>query len=125
MLDGSERFALPIACLCDGVPVFVLGSSSVRCQGAATIIYTANATNNTGITYSLDAASAGGGVILNTTNGNVIYPAGWSGTTIITASASGCNGPLTSSHTVTVTPTVGVPAFALGASSTRCQERGL
>ncbi len=107
-----------------GVPVFGLGSTSVRCQGAATIMYTATATNSTGMTYSLDAASAAGGVILNTTNGNVIYPSGWSGTTIITASANGCNGPRSSTHTVTVTPTVGVPVFALGATSTRCQGAG-
>ena len=107
-----------------GTPVFTLGATSTRCQGAATIMYTATSTNSTGMTYSLDAASAAGGVILNTTNGNVIYPAGWSGTTTITASATGCNGPRTSTHTVTVTPTVGLPIFVSGATSTRCQGAG-
>ena len=106
------------------VPVFVLGSSSVRCQGAATIMYTANSSNSTGMSYSVDAASTAGGVLINVTNGNVVYPAGWSGTTIITASANGCNGPRTSTHTVTITPTVGLPVFAFGVTSTRCQGAG-
>ncbi len=106
------------------IPVFTLGATTTRCQGNGAVIYTANATNTTGITYSLDAASIAGGVVLNSTNGQVNYPAGWSGTTIITASAAGCNGPATASHTVTVTPTVGTPVFALGSSSFRCLGGG-
>ena len=101
-------------------PVFVSGTSSSRCQAAGTITYTASATNTTGITYTLDAASLAGGNSINSTTGAVTYAAGWSGTTTITASAAGCNGPLASTHTVTVNPSVAVPVFALGVSSVRC-----
>ena len=104
-----------------GTPVFTLGASSTRCQGAGTVTYTASATNTTGITYSLDAASIAGGNTINSSTGDVTYVAGWSGTSTITASAAGCNGPRTATHTVTVTPTVGTPVFTLGATSTRCQ----
>ncbi len=107
-----------------GTPVFTLGSSSTRCQGAGSVTYTAAATNSTGMTYSLDAASITGGNSIVSGTGVVTYVAGWSGTSIITASAAGCNGPKTATHTVTITPTVGTPVFTLGASSTRCQGAG-
>ena len=103
-----------------GLPIFTLGATSTRCQGAGTVTYTATATNNTGITYSLDAASIAGGNSINSATGAVTYAAGWSGTSIITASASGCNGPRTATHTVTINATVGTPAFTLGANSSRC-----
>ena len=63
------------------------GQLQLRCQGAGTVTYTATATNTTGITYSLDAASVTGGNTINTATGAVTYVAGWSGTSIITASA--------------------------------------
>ncbi len=112
-----------------GTPVFSLGATSSRCQlnngsGSVSVTYSATATNSTGITYSLDAASIAGGLSINSANGSVSYIAGWSGTTIITANATGCNGPATSTHTVTVTPLVGTPVFAMGANSTRCQGSG-
>ncbi|OOG77795.1 hypothetical protein, partial [Flavobacterium sp. A45] len=55
--------------------------------------------------------------------GAVTYAAGWSGTTTITASAAGCNGPATTTHVVTITPTVTINAFS-PATSTRCQVAG-
>jgi autotransporter-associated beta strand protein len=96
--------------------------TATRCQGAATVMTITYATNSTGITYSLDAttaAFAGNSIVEET--GAVTYAAGWAGTTIITASAAGCEGPVTTDLTVTVTPTVSVDAF-LPATSTRCQE---
>ena len=88
-----------------GIPVFALGATSSRCQGAETITYTATADNTTGITYSLDAGSLAGGNSIVSTTGAVTYTAGWTGTTIITATAEGCsNGPTTATHTVTVNP---------------------
>lgn len=108
-----------------GNPVFALGASSTICQGATTVTYTATATNNTGITYSLDLASRTAGNTIVAATGAVTYVAGWSGTSVITASATGCNGPAASNHTVTITPTVGVPVFTLGASSSRCQATGV
>ncbi len=104
-----------------GTPAFTLGASSTRCQGTGTVTYIATASNSTSITYSLDAASITGGNAINASTGAVTYAAGWSGTSIITATASGCTGPATATHTVTITPTVGSPVFALGASSIRCQ----
>lgn len=88
-----------------GTPVFALGATSNRCQEAGTVTYTATATNNNGITYSLDATTAafvGNSIV--TTTGAVTYAVGWSGTTTITASAAGCDGPATAIHTVTVYP---------------------
>ena len=103
-----------------GTPTFTAGATSSRCQGTGTVTYGASASNNTGITYSLDAASLGGGLTINSGTGAVTYVSGWSGTTIITATATGCNGPTTATHTVTVNGTVAVPVFAAGSSSTRC-----
>ena len=108
-----------------GAPVFVMGAASTRCQGIATITYTASSTNSTSLTYALDAASVAGGNSINSSTGTVIYSATWSGNTTITATASGCNGPVTSSHVVTVTPTLGTPVFALGLESVRTQGAGV
>ena len=105
-------------------PVFTLGATSTRCQGAGIVTYVAAANNTTGIAYSLDVTSVGGGNSIVSTTGDVTFAAGWSGTSVITASAAGCNGPLTAIHTVTITPTVGTPVFSLGATSTRCQGAG-
>ena len=74
-------------------PSVYSGCNSTVCQAPGTITYTANATNTTGITYSLDAASLTGGNTINAGTGAVTYATGWTGTTIITASAAGCNGP--------------------------------
>ncbi|HYC30498.1 MAG TPA: hypothetical protein VEB42_16800, partial [Chitinophagaceae bacterium] len=79
-------------------PVFTMGASSTRCMGAGNVTYTATATNTTGITYSLDAASLAAGNTINSSTGEVTYIAGYTGTSTITASAAGCGGPLTASH---------------------------
>ena len=104
-----------------GTPVFTLGATSTRCQGAGLVLYDASASSTTGITYTIDAASISGGNVMNATTGNLTFAAGWSGTTTITASAAGCSGPRTATHVITITPTVGSPVFVLGTSSTRCQ----
>jgi len=85
-----------------GTPVFALGSSSTICQGAQSITYTATAANNTGLVYSIDAASQAGGNSINPSTGQVTYTDGWTGTTIITATASGCNGPVIAQHTAII-----------------------
>lgn len=107
-----------------GTPVFTLGATSTRCQGNSNVNYTASASNNTGLVYSLDAASLAAGLTINASNGSVNYTPGWNGTSIITVTASGCNGPATATHAATSTPTVGTPVFALGTSSTRCFSAG-
>src|SRR5207237_6846320 len=42
----------------------------------------------------------------------------------VSATADGCNGPITAIHKITITPTVGAPVFILGVSSSRCQGTG-
>ena len=76
-------------------------TTSTRCQGAGTVTYTTTAANSTGITYSLDATSLAGGNTIVAATGSVTYVSTWSGTTTITASAAGCNGPATTTHVVT------------------------
>ncbi|MCP3907092.1 MAG: hypothetical protein GY712_03655, partial [Oceanicoccus sp.] len=71
-------------CTVIGTPVFTLGATSTRCQGAGSVTYDATSTNSTGMTYSLDAASITGGNTINSTTGEVTYDASWSGTTTIT-----------------------------------------
>jgi len=84
-----------------GAPIFTLGATSSRCRGAGTVAYTSTATNTTGITYTLDPASTTGGNSIVAATGVVTYIAGWSGSSIITASAAGCSGPKTTKHTAT------------------------
>ena len=85
-----------------GTPVFALGVSSARDQGAVPVTYTATASNSTGITYSLDAASLTGGNSIDPLTGKVTYVALWSWKSIITATATGCNGTKTADHVVGV-----------------------
>ncbi|RPH30068.1 MAG: DUF3494 domain-containing protein, partial [Bacteroidales bacterium] len=111
---------IPAGCGDVGTPVFTLGATSSRYQGAGTVTYTATADNTTGITYSLDATTAafsGNSIVAST--GEVTYAAGWSGTTTITASAAGTNGPTTATHTVTICPTT-VPTISAGSATTFC-----
>ena len=94
---------------------------STRCQGAETVIYTTTGNNIISITYSIDGASIAGGNTIDGATGTVTYAAGWSGTTTITASAAGCNGPATTTHIVTVNPSTGATSFISGAT-TVCQN---
>jgi gliding motility-associated-like protein len=104
-----------------GVPAFLLGTTSTRCQGAGIVTYSAVATNTTGITYNLDAASIAAGNSIVSATGAVTFAAGWSGTTLITATAAGCGGPMTAIHTVTITPTVGTPSIPTPSATIICQ----
>jgi Bacterial Ig domain/Secretion system C-terminal sorting domain len=106
------------------VPVFA-ASASTRCQGGNLVTYIATASNYTTLRYTLDATTAAfAGNSINSITGVVAYAANWSGTTIITATAQGCNGPQIATHTVTTTPTVGTPIFSTS-SLTRCQGAGV
>ena len=79
-------------------------SSTSRCQGAGTITVTTTAVNSLGLTYDLDASSLTGGNTINPSTGEITFSAGWSGTTTVTASATGCNGPVTTNYVITVNP---------------------
>ncbi|MFD1601433.1 T9SS sorting signal type C domain-containing protein [Flavobacterium artemisiae] len=107
-----------------GTPAFSAGSTSSRCQGAGPVTYGATATNSTGIAYTLDATSSAAGNTINASSGAVTYTASWSGTSTITATAAGCGGPLSSTHTVTTAATISAPIFAAGSTSSRCQGTG-
>ena len=125
--EGYENAVTDIQSLnvefCDPIttPIFTLGASSGRCQEAGTETYTASSTNSTGLSYSLDATSLAAAVSINSTTGEVTYTAGWSGTSIITATATGCGGPKMATHTVNTISTVDTPEFTLGSSSQRCK----
>ncbi len=83
-----------------GTPAFTLGASSSRCQAAGTVSYAATAANATSISYALDATSIAGGNSISATTGDVTFASGWSGSSTITATAAGCNGPVAAVHTV-------------------------
>ncbi|MFT3945847.1 MAG: gliding motility-associated C-terminal domain-containing protein [Agriterribacter sp.] len=83
-----------------GLPVFAAGTGSSRCQDTGRIMYSASASNTTGITYSLSPISAGS---INAITGEVIWNQSFSGIATVSASAAGHNGPSVSQHTVTVT----------------------
>ncbi|MEI6569155.1 MAG: hypothetical protein WCR20_20915, partial [Verrucomicrobiota bacterium] len=100
-------------------------ATHTRCQGAGMVTNTTTANNATGITYTLDAATAAfTGNSINATTGAVTYAAGWSGKTTITATASGCNASPTTAFVETTTPTVTIAAFT-PATSSRCQGVGI
>ncbi|PKH49165.1 hypothetical protein CXF68_00015, partial [Tenacibaculum sp. Bg11-29] len=121
---SSELVDKPIVTVTPTVTIAAFSpTTSTRCQGAGNVTTTTTGTNTTGITYSLDAASLTGGNSINGATGEVTYVAGWSGTTTITASAAGCSGPATTTHVVTITPTVTIAAFS-PTTSTRCQGAG-
>ena len=95
-----------------GIPVFTLGASSVICKGSAPITYTATVINAFTLTYSLDAASLAAGNTINSTTGRVTFASGWTGTSQITATATGCGAPATAIHSVTINPTPTVTLVA-------------
>ncbi len=97
---GSEGSATVTIEPAIGSPVFIPGPDTSRCQGAGTVSYTASSANSTYIAYSLDATSLAAGNTIDTATGFVNFTAGWSGISVITATAYGCGGPQTVSHTV-------------------------
>ncbi|MDP1623708.1 MAG: FISUMP domain-containing protein [Bacteroidales bacterium] len=103
-----------------GIPIFADGAISARCQGMATYAYTATAANSTGMLYSLDAISTAAGNSIDTNTGEVNYTASWTGTSVITASADGCNGPKYSEHTVTIHPLLPVSILVTESANPVC-----
>ncbi len=83
-------------------PVFAAGPESFHCQGVPSVTYTATAAHSVSLSYDLDAASMAAGITLDTATGTVSFPSAWYGTSVITAKATGCGGPKTAQHTVTV-----------------------
>lgn len=82
---------------------FDLGSESGVCPGGSVNTYSARATGDTSIVYSIDAVSSSAGVTIYPDFGAVTFPSTYSGTVEITATAEGCGGSGSVTHTVTVT----------------------
>jgi hypothetical protein len=99
---------------------FSSGTSN-RCQGAGTLILTTTAAYySTPVAYSLDATTAAfTGNSINASTGAVTFAAGWNGTTTITASAAGCNGPATTTHVMTV---IALPAPVITGPTSVCNS---
>ena len=92
-------------------PEFIMGATSSRYKEAGSVIYSATAANSTDITYTIDSVSlvAGNSIVKET--GELSYVDQWIGTTVITAIASGFNGPATAIHianTTTATQSRGI-----------------
>ncbi len=103
-----------------GTPVFAAGATSARCQGAGSATYTATAPGSTSISYTLDANSLAAGNSIIAPTGAVSFAAGWSGTSTITATAQGCNGPTSSAHTVNISvPSTGGTVYLDGVSGNK------
>ncbi|MBX3253853.1 MAG: DUF11 domain-containing protein [Chitinophagaceae bacterium] len=82
-------------------PVFSDDAITVRCQAVGADIINATADHSSGMSYSLAPATAG---TINTATGEITWNAAFSGSATITASATGCNGTVTATHTITVNP---------------------
>ncbi|MDD3875786.1 MAG: T9SS type A sorting domain-containing protein [Bacteroidales bacterium] len=76
-----------------GNPVFGTGILTERCQGAETISISASSLNADSVVYSLDAAGILAGNQIQAGTGILTFDSLFSGTTTITATAYGCNGP--------------------------------
>ena len=100
--ESTDRLAVEVILNGDvEAPIFSLGATSTRCLVAGNVTYSAIAVNSSSITYSLDVTSVAEGNIIDAASGEVTFVEDWGGTSTITASAEGCNGPVTSTHTVT------------------------
>ncbi|WP_231491401.1 DUF11 domain-containing protein [Pedobacter sp. Leaf170] len=93
-------------------PVFASGLSNTRCQGYSVNTYTATATNSNAISYSLSPSTSG---VINAITGELTWATGFSGNATITATATGCSGPVSSNFVVTVES-----AGSVGGSTTIC-----
>ncbi|HNS17366.1 MAG TPA: HYR domain-containing protein [Bacteroidales bacterium] len=102
-----------------GIPVFELGEFSTACSGSEPIIYSATAENAITLTYSLDPTSLAAGNTINPNTGEVTFASGYTGTILITATATGCGPNTTAIHSVTVLPS---PTVSLVASPTTICE---
>ncbi|AWG24164.1 gliding motility-associated C-terminal domain-containing protein [Flavobacterium kingsejongi] len=91
---------------------FDLGATSSICAGATQLYYAVG--NNevpVGNNYTITPASAG--TITSLVNGATIrWNTAFSGEAVITATATGCNGSVAGTHTVTVIPLPGAPTGA-------------
>jgi len=94
-------------------PVFNTGLPVERCMGLDTLGFPATALNADSVIYTINGAAAGN--IMNNQTGVLIFDSLFHGTTLITATAYGCNGPLSTSHQITTHP---LPAITLNLQDT-------
>ncbi|MES2645345.1 MAG: PKD-like domain-containing protein [Bacteroidota bacterium] len=93
-----------------GLPVFTAGASTV-CQDSPDETYTATATNSTSISYSVSPSGAG---TINPVTGTMNWSSTFTGSATITATATGCNGPVSFAKVVTVNPKPSITSGSTG-----------
>lgn len=98
------------------VPVFSNPPAPTRCQEVDTLSITATAPNADHITYSLDNTSLAAGNTIGSTSGQIIFTPAYTGPSTITATATGCNGPQTTSLNLLTYP---VPTLTLSSDTSR------
>jgi hypothetical protein len=121
-LATTNSLAISGEALCPtaATPVFALGATSSRCMGAESVSYSASSANSYSLTYSLDAASLAANNTIVANTGVVTYNPTWTGTSVITVLATGCNGNATASHTVTINATASTVSIT-PSSATICE----
>jgi uncharacterized repeat protein (TIGR01451 family) len=95
-------------------PVFAAGSNSRRCRATESLVYSATAAHATGMVYSLDAVSLAAGNTIHPDTGEVSFLNSWTGTSIITATATGCGGSAAAIHTVLSSELVAIDDSVVG-----------
>jgi len=102
-----------------GVPTAPSGSTT-RCEGSGTGTYTTSATNATAYNWTISPATAGT-IAGTSTTGTVTWSATYTGTAVISVTASGCNGPSAAASTNVIVSSPAVPAVSIAATaSTIC-----
>jgi len=99
-------------------PVFNSALSTQRCTGADTITYAATSANADSITYSISNTGTGTQPTINPATGEVTYAANWSGTSTITATATGCSTTASSTYVVSTAAVQAVADTASGDAAT-------
>jgi hypothetical protein len=100
----------------------VPSGTATRCVGAGTDVYTTSSSGAT--TYSWSVTGAGNTILSSGSSATVTWAAGYTGTASVSVFATNvCGNSSSSSSSVIVTPTVGIPSAPSG-TTTRCQGSG-
>ena len=100
-------------------PVFNPLPDSSRCQGIDTLYVSAHESNADSIIYMIDQSSLAAGNQINVHNGVLIFDSLFHGTTSITATAYGCDGPKSVTQQILTHPVPDV-AFLASDSTFMC-----
>lgn len=95
---------------------FVNPPAPARCQQADTLNIAASATNADHIIFTLDNTSLAAGNTIGSSSGQIIFTPAYTGTSTITATATGCNGPQSSSLNLLTYP---APTLSISSDTSR------